>query len=34
MHYLEEGIPRKEIDLISQVGDLILRVYLNIPEIL
>jgi hypothetical protein len=34
MHYLQEDVPRKEIDLISQVGDLILRVDLNLLEIL
>jgi hypothetical protein len=32
MHYLQEGVPRKEIDLSSQVGDLILRVDLNLLE--
>jgi hypothetical protein len=32
MHYLQEDIPRKEIDLISQVGDLSLRVDLNLLE--
>jgi hypothetical protein len=32
MHYLQEVIPRKEIDLISQVGDLSLRVDLNLLE--
>jgi hypothetical protein len=32
MHYLQGDIPRKEIDLISQVGDLSLRVDLNILE--
>jgi hypothetical protein len=32
MHYLQEDVPRKEIDLISQVGDLSLRVDLNLPE--
>jgi hypothetical protein len=32
MHYLQENVPSKEIDLISQVGDLILRVDLNLPE--
>ena len=32
MHYLQEDVPRKEIDLISQVGDLSLRVYLNLLE--
>jgi hypothetical protein len=31
-HYLQEDVPRKEIDLISQVGDLSLRVYLNLLE--
>jgi hypothetical protein len=31
MHYLQEDIPRKEIDLSSKVGDLILRVDLNLP---
>jgi hypothetical protein len=34
MHYLQEGDPRKEIDQISQVGDLNLRVGLNLPIIL
>jgi hypothetical protein len=29
---LQEDVPRKEIDLISQVGDLSLRVYLNLLE--
>jgi hypothetical protein len=29
---LEEDVPRKEIDLISKVGDLSLRVHLNISE--
>jgi hypothetical protein len=32
MHYLQEDVPRKEIDLISQVGDLTLRVDLNLLE--
>jgi hypothetical protein len=32
MHYLQEDVPRKEIDLISQVGDLSLRVDLNLLE--
>jgi hypothetical protein len=32
MHYLQEDVPRKGIDLISQVGDLSLRVDLNLPE--
>jgi hypothetical protein len=31
-HYLQEDVPRKEIDLISQVGDLSLRVDLNLSE--
>ena len=34
MHYLQEDVPKKEIDLISQVGDLSLRVDLNLVEIL
>jgi hypothetical protein len=34
MHYLQEDTPRKEIDLSPQVGDLNLRVDLNLPEIL
>jgi hypothetical protein len=29
---LQEDVPRKEINLISQVGDLSLRVYLNLLE--
>jgi hypothetical protein len=32
MHYLQEDVPRKRIDLISQVGDLSLRVDLNLLE--
>ena len=32
MHYLQEDVPRKEMDLISQVGDLSLRVDLNLLE--
>jgi hypothetical protein len=32
MHYFQEDVPRKEINLISQVGDLILRVDLNLLE--
>jgi hypothetical protein len=32
MHYLQEDVPRKEINLISQVGDLSLRVDLNLLE--
>jgi hypothetical protein len=32
MYYLQEDIPRKEIDLISQVGDVSLRVDLNLLE--
>jgi hypothetical protein len=32
MHYLQEDIPRKEIDLSSQLGDLSLRVDINLPE--
>jgi hypothetical protein len=32
MHYLQEDVPRKEIDLSSQVGDLSLRVDLNLPK--
>jgi hypothetical protein len=31
-HYLQEDVPRKEIYLISQVGDLSLRVDLNLLE--
>ena len=34
MHYLQEDVPRKEIDLISQVGDLSLRVDINLMECL
>jgi hypothetical protein len=34
MHYLQEDAPRKEIDIIPQVGDLNLRVDINILEIL
>jgi hypothetical protein len=32
MHYLREDDPRKKIDLSPQVGDLNIRVYLNLPE--
>jgi hypothetical protein len=32
MHYLQEDAPRKEIDISPQVGDLSLRVDLNIPK--
>jgi hypothetical protein len=32
MHYLQEDVPRKEINLISQVGDLSVRVDLNLLE--
>jgi hypothetical protein len=32
MHYLQEDVPRKEIYLGSQVGYLILRVDINLPE--
>ena len=32
MHYLQEDAPRKEIDLSPQVGDLSLRVDLNLLE--
>jgi hypothetical protein len=32
-HYLQEDVPRKEIDLISQVGDLSLRVDLNLWKV-
>jgi hypothetical protein len=31
-NYLQEDAPRKEIDLSPQVGDLNLRVYLNLLE--
>jgi hypothetical protein len=34
MHYLQEDDPRKEIHLSPQVGDIILRVDINLPEIL
>jgi hypothetical protein len=34
MHYFQADAPRKEIYLSSQVGDLSLRVDLNLPEIL
>jgi hypothetical protein len=34
MHYLQEDAPRKEIDISPQVGDLSLRVHLNLLEIL
>jgi hypothetical protein len=33
-HYLQEDAPMKEIDLSYQVGDLSLRVDLNLPKIL
>jgi hypothetical protein len=32
MHYLQEDAPRKEIDLSPQVGDLSLRVDLNLRK--
>ena len=32
MHYLQEGTPRKGIDLIPQVRDLSLRVDINLLE--
>ena len=31
-YYLQEDVPKKEIDLSSQVGDLSLRVDLNLPQ--
>jgi hypothetical protein len=34
MHYLQEDAPRKEIDLSTHVRDIILRVGLNLLEIL
>jgi hypothetical protein len=34
MHYLQEETPMKEIDLSPQVGDLSLRLDINILEIL
>jgi hypothetical protein len=34
MHYFKEGTPRKEMYLSSQVGDVSLRVDLNLLEIL
>jgi hypothetical protein len=34
VHYLQEDAPRKEIDISPQVGDLSLREYLSLLEIL
>jgi hypothetical protein len=34
MNYLQEDVPRKEIDISYQVGDLSLWVNINLPEIL
>jgi hypothetical protein len=34
MHYLQEDAPRKEIDLIPQVGDVSLREDISLLEIL
>ena len=34
MHYLKEDAPRKEIDLSPQVGDLNIRVDIDIQETL